>query len=428
MLNALLVKIKKNDFLKTSFFSVFSTFIKIVTGFLTGKVIAVYVGPIGLALIGQLSNFASIVQTFASGAINTGVTKYLAEYKGDKQAEINILSTAAAITFICSIISSLVLLIFADYFASLIFHSNQYGSIFRIFGVTIIFYAFNALLLSILNGYKEFKKFIYINIITNLIGLTFSVLLIFKYGVYGALLASVTFQSVVFIFTWIAVANSKWYQVKYFLTGINTFFLKNLSKFSLMALVSALTVPIAQIIIRGHLSNKLGMESAGIWEALNKISTTYLLLITTSLSTYYLPRLSELKDTVLLRLEIINAYKIILPVLVFTSLTLFFFRKQIILLLFSAKFLILQDLLAYQLIGDFIKIASWILAYQMHAKALIKLFIYSEIIFTISYVLLSFLFINILGLEGAVIGYLVNYILYFVFIIYNLKYIFKVNA
>jgi len=46
---------------KTSFFVAISTGIKIITLFIISKMIAIYVGPAGLAIIGQLQNFVSIV-------------------------------------------------------------------------------------------------------------------------------------------------------------------------------------------------------------------------------------------------------------------------------------------------------------------------------------------------------------------------------
>ena len=52
--------------IKTSILSAIATIIKIISGFIVTKVIAVYIGPSGLALIGQLQNFINLVM-LASG-------------------------------------------------------------------------------------------------------------------------------------------------------------------------------------------------------------------------------------------------------------------------------------------------------------------------------------------------------------------------
>jgi PST family polysaccharide transporter len=44
----------------------------------------------------------------------------------------------------------------------------------------------------------------------------------------------------------------------------------------------------------------------------------------------------------------------------------------------------MKPLFTYQLLGDFFKIGSWLLAYLMIAKALAKTFIITEILFAIS--------------------------------------------
>ena len=55
-----------------------------INGFVVVKIIAIYVGPSGLAFIGQFQNFLSILMSFATGAINSGVVKYTAEYRDDE--------------------------------------------------------------------------------------------------------------------------------------------------------------------------------------------------------------------------------------------------------------------------------------------------------------------------------------------------------
>ena len=90
----------------------------------------------------------------------------------------------------------------------------------------------------------------------------------------------------------------------------------------------------------------------------------------------------------------------------------FLLRHFILWILFTPAFYPMEALFAWQLAGDFFKIASGLLAFQMVAKAQTKLFISPETAFTLLYVVLSFAFMKINGIVGLVQGYLVNYILY----------------
>lgn len=65
--------------LQTSFSGV-STLVKILTGMLSLKIIALYAGPEGIAILGQFMSLANIFATIAGGGIALGVIKYVAEY------------------------------------------------------------------------------------------------------------------------------------------------------------------------------------------------------------------------------------------------------------------------------------------------------------------------------------------------------------
>ena len=54
---------------------------KLSSALVINKVIAIFAGPSGLAIVGQLQNAVLIINTFAQGGINSGLTKYTAEYR-----------------------------------------------------------------------------------------------------------------------------------------------------------------------------------------------------------------------------------------------------------------------------------------------------------------------------------------------------------
>jgi PST family polysaccharide transporter len=72
------------------------------------------------------------------------------------------------------------------------------------------------------------------------------------------------------------------------------------------------------------------------------------------------------------------------------------------------------DLFPWQLTGDVIKIGSWVLGYILIGRSLIKLFVITELAFSVVFVGLSWALINGLGLIGAAIAYALSYGLYFV--------------
>lgn len=403
--------------IKTSVLTAISTIIKVISGFVINKVIAMYIGPSGLAVIGQLQNFMSIITTFSNGAITSGIVKYIAEYQTIEQKQ-KIFSTSIIISLACSFIISLLLFSFSGYLSELILKDIQYSSVFIVLGVTIFLFALNTILMSILNGQKEIKKYVLVNIASSIFSLFFTSFLIMQLNLMGALYAMVVNQSVIFFVTLGFVLKSSWFKLEYFKQGVDKESLIKLSKYSLMAIISALTVPMSHLIIRNYIGENLSWDDAGYWQGICYISTMYLMIVTTSLGVYYLPRLSEIQDKNELKKEIISGYKIIMPIVIILAFGIYFFRELAVYIAFSEKFLPMIELFKWQLIGDVIKIASWLLAYLMLAKAMTKVFIYTEIGFSVLFVLFSVISVDIFGLVGITYAYSLNYFFYLVVMIF----------
>jgi PST family polysaccharide transporter len=156
------------------------------------------------------------------------------------------------------------------------------------------------------------------------------------------------------------------------------------------------------------------VSDAGYWQAVTKISDYYLAFITSVLGVYYMPRLSEIQSKTELRNEIFKGYKIILPVVSSIALLIWLFRGFIIHILFTPEFLPMKPLFTFQLLGDFFKIGSWLLAFLMIAKAMTKTFIITEILFAASYVALSYFFMNRYGIIGTTYSFCINYGAYWI--------------
>ena len=412
-----LKNIAGTDLIKTSFFTSIATLVKIATAFVLNKIVAVYVGPAGVALVGQFTNFSGIITSIGSGGIGTGIVKYIAENR-KKEAEINkIISTSFILMLFCSVIASIVLLVFSEFFSNLIFKSDDYKFVITLLSFSLVFTSLNTLLLSVLNGLKEVRKYTWSGISGNLLMLIISIALVIKYKLSGVLIAFVAGQSLVFCVTLFFVARSKWFSIQKFLTHFDKQVLRNLSGFSLMTLVSSFTTPVALIIIRNYIGKNLSWDDAGYWQGVYSISEVYLMFITSSLSVYYLPRLSEISNPNELRDEIFKTSKIIFPVISVMALLVFLFKIQIVNILFTGEFTPMLPLFKFQLLGDVVKIACWLISYQMLSKAMTKLFIFTEVFFNLTFVLLTILFINQFGLEGSAIAFCANYTLYFIFLL-----------
>lgn len=402
------------NLIKTGFLNSIAVGVRVLTSLGLNKILAIYVGPSGYAAMGQFQNFITMLTAIASGAVNTGVVKYTAEYFDDEERQIAIWRTAGSAALIGSTSLGLLIVVLHEPLAEWVLKDQTFASVFIFLAAGLLFYTFNTLLLAVLNGKKEIKRYVSVNIAGSLAGLIVTGSLAALFGLYGALVALAINQSIVFCVTLALCWRRPWFRLRSLIGRIQPSALRALGKYTLMALTSAACVPISQIIIRNHLGTSFGWSAAGQWDALMRISSLYLMVATTPLAVYYLPRLSEIRDNTELKHEIISGYSLILPVVAAGALAIYLFRDLLILTLFTSEFAPMRDLFAWQMSGDVMKIGSWLLSYVMLGKAMTRVYIISEVIFSASWVGLVCLFTDWYSVQGAQIAYCINYTVYWI--------------
>lgn len=420
-------KLLSVDIVKVFSLNAIATFVRMIAGLISVKVIAVIIGPAGVALLGQLKNFETILIGLANGGINNGITKYVSEYKENEETTKVYISNALKITLACTAIIAFILIAGSYYLSKAILLSSEYFYVFIVFGFTILLYSLNTLVISIINGYKQFKKYVIVNICGTVFGLIYSVILVFLWGLPGALINAVTYQSIVFFVTLWLCRDLPWMKKEYFVKKIDKTVVKKYFNYSLMTLTTLALVPVSRMILRGYVISEISATEAGIWEGMNNVSTMYLNVLVSSLTIYYLPRMSELSSPKELHNELFHCYKFVIPILLVLGFALFFLRDFVIRFLFTAEFEPMRDLFSWQLVGDFFKMCSWLLAYIMVAKAKTKAYITTEIVFTLLYLVLAFVLLKLNGIVGLIQGYLINYVLYMIAMCFLFKNILKVE-
>lgn len=406
---------------KTSLLSALAVVARLLSSLVLNKILAIYVGPAGYAVIGQFQNAISVVVNLAGGMFVSGVTKATAQHYDVAARQHVIWQTAIRLSLLASLFAGISLLFLGNFLASWILHQPEMSSVFIWLALSLPAMVVNNLLLSIVNGKKEVGIYVTANIFGSLLSMLQTGALAYFFGLFGALVAYAVNPAVVLLATASMVIRREWFNVRDLWGKINRPALRELSRFGLMGLTTALTVPISYMLIRDHLATNLGLAAAGYWQASWRISEIYLMLITSTLSVYYLPRLSEIKTASELINEIFKVYRYVMPLVIVGALIIYFLRDFIIQTLFTAYFLPMRELFPWQLAGDVIKIGSWVLAFVMLGRAMTKVFVVTEIVFAISFFLLSWMLVDAVGLKGVAMAYAVNYTLYWLTMWYLIR-------
>ena len=416
-LKKLFKRIINSKIIQTSFFNGIANVVRMLTGIVSNKIVSVLLGPSGMALMGQFSNFSSMVMSFATLGMSTGIIKYTAEYHDDENKRNKALSTSFILTISATFISIIFVLITSSYFTESLLYSSEYKIVFILFGLSLMFFTLNAYFQNILNGYKEFRIIVISNILTSVVGLIISIILVLFFGVIGALLSMIFSQSLIFFITLYFVVKTPWFKFKNFIYYFDKRMIIPLLKFSSMAFTSMFAITFIQLKIRNYIISNISIEDAGYWQGVLKVTNLYIDFITMTISIYVLPRLSEIKNSKELKAEIFKGYKLLIPLTVTLSLFIFIFKGFIINTLFSSSFKPMEPLFLFQLIGNIFKISAWLLGVLLWAKAMVITFIVIELVFGGINYFLTILFVSNYGVIGTTYAYSLEYFALFIVLI-----------
>ena len=397
---------------RTSLLNGIAVLTKLVTNIILNKVLAVFVGPSGYGIIGQFQNLATMVATFASGSLNNGVTKYTAQYQAEPARQHVFWRTAGALSLAGALVIAPVLVLFRVPIAQWALADGKLSGVIVWLAVALPLLLLNGLLLAILNGRKAVQLYVIANIVGGLVSAATALLLVVHYGLYGALVAVAISQAMACIVTGLLVWRHAPIPIARLLRWPDAHAARRLGGYALMGAISALVVPLTQIFIRDSLAADLGWHTTGLWQALSKISETHLMLITTTLSIYFLPRFAEIQDGKELRAEVRKGYRFVLPLVLASATLLFLLRAFLVRVLLTPDFMPLVDVLGIQLLGDVLKIGSWVMSYTLISHAQTRAFIVTEIVFSAVWAGSAVVLAKAFGLAGACAGYALTYAIY----------------
>jgi O-antigen/teichoic acid export membrane protein len=414
--------IDNNIVIKIASLNSVSIITRILAGFVTSKFIALYIGPSGLALVGNLRDFFSTLQSFSILGFYSGIVKYVAEFKKDALKLSQTLSTVAYSVIASSLILSAGCFFGANTINRIIFtEANDYAYIIRMIAAVLPFYAINTVILAFLNGLSNFKRILTIQISGHILGALLTIYLIYNHQIQGALLA-VVLSEVLLLFITLARIYKK---VEFFtliqLKAFSVDKLKMLSSFSMMSLFTALLTPLVMLSIRNYIIDTQALNDAGYWQAMKRLSSYYLMFVTSLVTLYALPRFSEIQTNREFRREIAWLFKSIVPLFALILISIYFLRHVIIEVVFSKEFAPVERLFFWQLIGDFIKMGSVIIATQLVAKKMFWEFLITEALSFLTLYLASIFLIERFGVVGATMAHFVNYLVYLILILLVLR-------
>jgi PST family polysaccharide transporter len=414
--------IKDNTLLKITSLNSSGIAVKTLLGLVSQRIVAEKLGPAGVAFIGDLRNIIPMIQSFTTLGMFNGIVKYVAEHKDNKTELLKLFSTTFTLLFLLSIVSFCVLFFGATYWNNLLFtKANDFTFVFKVLALAVPFIAMNRIVNGVINGLSAYKKFIKIELISYALGVVLLLTLLYYNQLNGALLAIAVLPIIQSIIIFYVFSITLLEYLDYKKISFNLSYGKKLLGFTLMSFVATLLGNYVEIDLRGHLKNKISEVDAGYWTSMTNLSRQYLMFSSAILTLYVIPKFAQIKNSKDFRKEVFKIYKTLLPLFGIGMLLIFILKDWVILITHGQDFLGMKSLFKWQLLGDFVKIGSIIIAHQFLAKKMVKQFIITELISLALFYTFSVYFVKTLGAEGIVFAHFLRYIIYFCIVVFLLR-------
>ena len=383
--------------------------LRLLIGLISQKVIAVYLGAQGLTVLANLRNFIEILTSFSSVGAYNGVIAETAADKGGK-TYLSFINSTLTLLLGVSFIMFILLWWQFDWLTSQLFLEIQYHPIIRSLLFAIPLMGLTIVMEAILSGKKSYKPVANLQLAINTFTSVSMVLLIYYYGLQGAIIAIVCRP----------VIGFGLYLTYFKISRIGTSFLSNFSfdlsqiksllPYISMTVISVGFVQAIEVWLRYLITKEIDISAAGQWTAMNSISTNYFLFISYAFTLYVLPKFSENNPSFSLFLEARSILKILMPVVTIAMVLIYGFRIPITRLLYTEEFVGIAPLYKWQLAADWFRVVFLVFAYYLVSKKmLLKYFIVEFFSFAV-FICFSFLWIDSYGIEGVVMANFVRYI------------------
>lgn len=168
---------------------------------------------------------------------------------------------------------------------------------------------------------------------------------------------------------------------------------------------------VAILVVRAMITRNAGLHEAGLFDLAWALSGNYVMLLLSSFGTYYMPTLSgaveESSRANLIRQVIRLSVLLMVPMIVGVVVL----KPLLVRLFYSGEFLPSLDLVRWMLIGDYLKITTWVLTIPALAKLDMKTYFWTELFWYVGFVLLSALSIFVFGqLQGIGVAFTTLYL------------------
>lgn len=388
--------------------------VNIAVSILRMKVLAVWLGPAGVGLLGIYNNLQQMATNAAGVGMQSSGVRQLASARGDESTLGRVRRVLLLALLVQGVVAMVAVWLLREPIAVWLLDDASRATEVGLVGLAVLLGLLAAARTTLLQGLRRISELGKVTVLGAAGGTIVGLGAVWLHGMSGLVwfvIAQplVTLLVALFYTRSLSRDSSRGMGLRDIWTEW-----KPMASLGSVFMLGGLVTTATLLTVRGWLTQDLGLDAAGQFAAAWGISMTYVGFLLGAMGADYYPRLTEvihdqeaasrlMNDQLQLGLAIGG------PVL----LLLIGLAPLVIWLLYSDEFTRAVTLLQWQSVGNVFKLASWALSFSIVAAARGKTFFFLELSFNMVFLIGVWLLLPNLGLLAAGVVFLLGYIVYF---------------
>jgi len=393
------------------------------------KFIAVLLGPLGVGIQGLYTSATQLIQQLTSFGLSSSAVRSVAEANGsgDRVRIARVVYALRKLVWITGLLGMVAVIVFSPLLSKSSFGDSDHIVAFIIISVTLLLTQLSAGQKVVLQGTRKLKLLAKASAIGVTLGLIIAVPLYYWLGVKGIVPNIIITAVTTLLLTW-------YYSRKVEIDSVSLS-IKEVFHIGKSMLIMGLAMSLSHLLasasgfaLRACLRAWGSVETVGLFTAGYMLMTQYTGLVFNAMGTDFYPRLASVNQDNFKCRQMMNqqgeiGILILGPLLVVCIV----FIPFVVRLLYSEKFLAINEYIIWCSAGMLFKMASWTISYVFIAKGESKLYMINEMSYAIYTLLLNLAGYRLGGLSGLGVSFAISYVIYLiqVFLIAHKKYSFS---
>jgi len=392
--------------------------INIGIGIVRTKVMAMLLGPSGVGLMGLYGSITDLTISIAGMGINSSGVRQIAEAVGTGDTKrIAITATVLRrISIILGLLGVVFLVGFSGPVSTLTFGNDQHATAIALLSIAVFFNLVSAGQGALIQGMRRISDLAKMGILGTLFGTIISIPIVYYFREDGIVPSLVIVAALALLTSW-------WYRRKIEIATPSIPFSQarqeafDLLKLGFAFMASGLLMAGAAYVVRLIIVRKVGFDAAGLYQSAWALGGLYIGFILQAMGTDFYPRLTAIANDNIECNRVVNEQAHVSLLLagpgVIATLT---FAPLVIALFYTPKFEGAVEILRWLCLGMTLRVISWPMGFIIMAKNIPNILIFCEVAWTIVYLGLAWLCVDIFNLNGAGIAFFGSYVFHVIMI------------